>query len=411
MDIRLNHGHSKLDEMNKITIIKNGKILLPDGTISREDLAYSDGKIIELKDTVNSVCSIDYIDANGNYVVPGFIDMHTHGAGGYDFMDATPEAYLGAAEMHAKHGTTALLPTTLTSTNEELFHTFEIYNHVKPLNKKGATFLGLHLEGPYFSYNQRGAQDPKYLRNPSPEEYMKILDATDDIIRWSLAPELDGAMEFGRILRSRNILPSIAHTDAIYEETLQAFDAGFTHVTHFYSCMSSVTRRNAYRYAGVVEAAYMVDDMTVEIIADGVHLPKSLLQFVCKFKGPDKIALVTDSMRGAGMPDGPSVLGSLQGGQPVIIEDGVAKLPDRTAFAGSVATADRLVRTMIQVAEIPFAQAIQMITSTPARILQIDERKGSLAIGKDADIVICDENINIKSTIIEGNVVYNILKP
>ena len=240
---------------------------------------------------------------------------------------------------------------------------------------------------------------------------MKILDATDDIIRLSLAPEFDGAMEFGRILRSRNILPSIAHTDAIYEETLQAFDAGFTHVTHFYSCMSSVTRRNAYRYAGVVEAAYMVDDMTVEIIADGVHLPKSLLQFVCKFKGPDKIALVTDSMRGAGMPDGPSVLGSLQGGQPVIIEDGVAKLPDRTAFAGSVATADRLVRTMIQVAEIPFAQAIQMITSTPARILRIDERKGSLAIGKDADIVICDENINIKSTIIEGNVVYNILKP
>ena len=237
---------------------------------------------------------------------------------------------------------------------------------------------------------------------------MEILNATNDIVRWSLAPELDGAMEFGRELTSRNILPSIAHTDAIYEEAIQAFDAGFTHITHMYSCMSSITRRNAYRYAGVVEAAYMIDDMTVEIIADGVHLPKSLLQFVYKFKGADKIALVTDSMRGAGMPDGPSILGSLEGGQSVIIEDGVAKLPDRTAFAGSVATADRLVRTMVQLAEVPLPEAVQMITATPARILKIDDRKGFLSVGMDADIVIFDEDINVRSTIIAGNIIHNI---
>ncbi|MEL7600474.1 MAG: N-acetylglucosamine-6-phosphate deacetylase, partial [Proteiniphilum sp.] len=340
------------------------------------------------------------------YVSSGFIDIHTHGGGGHDFMDGTVEAYLGAAETHAKHGTTALLPTTLTSTFEELMKTFSIYKQAVQKNNKGAKFLGLHLEGPYFAYNQRGAQDPKYLRNPEPEEYNKILAASDDIVRWSLAPELPGAFDFGKVLTSQNILTSIAHSDAIYEEVLEAFNAGFTHVTHLYSAMSTVTRRNAFRYAGVLEAAYLIDDMTVEIIADGVHLPKSLLQFVYKFKGPDKTALCTDSMRGAGMPDGESILGSLDKGQKVIIEDGVAKLPDRTAFAGSVATTDRLVRTMVELAEVPLVEAVRMMTLTPARIMQIDQQKGSIVEGKDADFVIFDDQINVSHTILEGNVIY-----
>jgi len=208
------------------------------------------------------------------------------------------------------------------------------------------------------------------------------------------------------VLTSQNILTSIAHSDAIYEEVLEAFNAGFTHVTHLYSAMSTVTRRNAFRYAGVLEAAYLIDDMTVEIIADGVHLPKSLLQFVYKFKGPDKTALCTDSMRGAGMPDGESILGSLDQGQKVIIEDGVAKLPDRTAFAGSVATTDRLVRTMVELAEVPLVEAVRMMTLTPARIMQIDQQKGSIVEGKDADFVIFDDHINVSHTILEGNVIY-----
>ena len=322
-------------------------------------------------------------------------------------MDGTVEAFLGAAETHAKHGTTALLPTTLTSTTEELIKMFATYKEAVKQNKKGAKFIGLHLEGPYFAYNQRGAQDPKYLRNPEPEEYNRILEASDDIVRWSLAPELPGALEFGKVLREKSILTAVAHSDAIYEEVLDAFDAGFTLATHLYSGMSTITRRNAYRYAGVVEASYLIDDMDVEIIADGVHLPKSLLQFVYKFKGPDKTALCTDSMRGAGMPDGESILGSLEKGQKVIIEDGVAKLPDRTAFAGSVATTDRLVRTMVEIAEVPLVEAVRMMTLTPARILKIDQQKGSIQQGKDADFVIFDNNIHVSYTIIEGNVIHN----
>jgi N-acetylglucosamine-6-phosphate deacetylase len=394
--------------MNNRIIIKNGKVIFPDRIEENLAIVCENGKIIDIVSTEAVVFGNEdmVIDAQNKYVSSGFIDIHTHGGGGHDFMDGTVEAYLGAAEMHAKHGTTALLPTTLTSTFEELLKTFATYKEAVKQNNKGALFLGLHLEGPYFAYNQRGAQDPKYLRNPEPEEYNKILEASDDIVRWSLAPELPGALEFGKVLAEKNILTSIAHSDAIYEEVVDAYNAGFNHITHLYSAMSTVTRRNAFRYAGIVEAAYLIDNMNVEIIADGVHLPKSLLQFVYKFKGPDKTALVTDSMRGAGMPDGESILGSLDKGQKVIIEDGVAKLPDRTAFAGSVATTDRLVRTMVNIAEVPLVEAVRMMTLTPARMMKIDQQKGSVQKGKDADFVIFDDNINVSYTILEGNVIY-----
>jgi len=170
--------------------------------------------------------------------------------------------------------------------------------------------------------------------------------------------------------------------------------------------MSSVTRRNAFRYAGVLEAAYLIDDMTVEIIADGVHLPKSLLQFVYKFKGSEKTALCTDSMRGAGMPEGDSILGSLTDGQSVIIEDGVAKLPDRSAFAGSVCTADRLIRTMVYTADVPLVDAVRMATLTPAKVLQLDQQKGKLAPGMDADIAVFDSEIEMYLVMVGGQVCF-----
>ena len=349
------------------------------------------------------------INAMGNYVAPGFIDIHTHGGGGHDFMDGTVEAYLGAIEMHARHGTTTIVPTTLTSTNEELKNTFDVFRQAKARHTKGACMLGLHLEGPYFAMSQKGAQDPRYIRNPEFEEYDEILKLSDDVIRWSAAPELDGALEFGRYLKARGILPSVAHTDAIFEQMEEAFENGFTHVTHLYSGMSGVRRINAYRYAGAVEYAFYNDEMTVEIIADGVHLPASLLKLIYKIKGPDKTCLVTDAMRAAGMPEGETILGSLKNGMRVLVEDGVAKLPDRTAFAGSVATADRLVRTMVKMADVPLTDAVRMMTSTPARIIGIDGRKGALAAGMDADIVIFDENIDIKLAMVEGKTVYKTL--
>lgn len=389
-------------------IITNGQVILPTGIDPLKVVVCRNGKIEQIVSSESFVPQPDdrIIDAHQQYVSPGFIDIHVHGGGGHDFMDGTVEAFLGVAETHAKYGTTAMIPTTLTSTDEELMNTFSVYRKAKSLNQKGARFIGLHLEGPYFSPKQCGAQDPNYLKTPQPEAYNAILGASPDIVRWSVAPELEGAFEMGSVLKDQHILPSIAHTDAIYEEVMKAYEAGYTHVTHLYSAMSSVTRRNAFRYAGVVEAAYLIDDMTVEIIADGIHLPRPLLQFVYKFKGADKTALCTDAMRGAGMPDGESILGSLSNGQKVIIEDGVAKLPDRSAFAGSVATTDRLVRTMINIAGVPLIDAIRMMTLTPARIMNVDSQKGSLEEGKDADIVIFDNQINVTTTITEGHVIY-----
>jgi N-acetylglucosamine-6-phosphate deacetylase len=188
---------------------------------------------------------------------------------------------------------------------------------------------------------------------------------------------------------------------------LEAFNNGYTLATHFYSAMSGITRRNAYRYAGVIESAYLIDDMFVEIIADGAHLPPPLLKLIYKIKGPGRTALITDAMRGAGMPSGESILGGLKNGTKVIIEDGVAKMPDRTAFAGSVATFDRLVQNMVKLADVPLIKVVQMAAATPAKIMKIDDLKGALEVGKDADIVIFDQDIQIDTTIVSGKIVYS----
>lgn len=386
--------------------IFNGKIIIPGRIIARGTVLVTDGLITAIEEGDVDFPGATEIDANGLYVSPGFIDIHVHGGGGYDFMDGTTEAFLQIAEIHARHGTTAMLPTTLSSEKEDLLLTLNAYDTANSLNEKGAAFIGMHLEGPYFAMNQRGAQDPKYIRDPDPGEYKEILESYPSIKRWSAAPELKGAIEFGKYVSSKGVLAAIAHTDAVYEEVLAAFQNGYSLATHFYSAMSGVTRRNAFRYAGVVESAYLLDEMDVEIIADGVHLPEPLLKLVYKIKGPGHTALITDAMRAAGMPEGESILGSLQNGLRVIVEDGVAKLPDRTAFAGSVATADRLVRTMIHMAGVSVTDSIRMITETPARIMGITDKKGSLQTGKDADILIFTENIDIIMTMVKGKIVY-----
>ncbi len=385
--------------------IYNGHLLTPHRIIRNGSLLITDGIITEVSEGNLDVADALELDAGGQYISPGFIDLHVHGGGGFDFMDGTEEAFLRIAEIHAQHGTTSMVPTTLTSEKSDLLKTLDMYEQANKNNKKGATFLGMHLEGPYFALSQCGAQDPKYIRDPDPVEYEEILAYSSSITRWSAAPELKGAISFGRRLRQKGILAAVAHTDAIYEEVLEAYKNGYSLATHLYSAMSGVTRKNAFRYAGTIEAAYLLD-MDVEIIADGIHLPAPLLKLVYKIKGADKTALITDAMRAAGMPEGDSVLGPLNTGLKVIVENGVAKLPDRSSFAGSVATFDRLVRNMVQMAEVSLLDAVKMASATPARIMGIDNKKGSLTKGKDADILIFDKDITIQTTIINGNIVF-----
>ena len=387
--------------------ISNGQIIGANSIISGACLLVEHGKILGIEPMDTEFPGAEFVDAQGQYISPGFMDIHVHGGGGSDFMDGSVEAFLTIAQTHAKHGTTSLLPTTLTSEKEDLIQTLEAFGKAEMVNTMGANLMGMHLEGPYFAMSQRGAQDPKYIRNPDPAEYEEILNSYTCIKRWSAAPELPGAVAFGKFVTSKGVLAAIAHTDAIYEEVLDAYhEGGYTLATHFYSAMSGVTRRNAYRYAGVVESAYLLDDMDVEIIADGVHLPAPLLKLIYKIKGPHRIALITDAMRAADMPPGNSILGSLKNGLEVLVEDGVAKLPDRTGFAGSVATADRLVRTMLDMAEVPLLETIQMMCHSPARIMGVEAQKGSLAVGKDADIVIFNKGIEIQETFVMGRSVY-----
>ena len=324
--------------MQQQTKIFNGKIITPNGIIPNGTILVTGSTITAINEENMDALDAIEIDAQGKYISPGFIDIHVHGGGGYDFMDGTETAFLKIAETHAQYGTTAMLPTTLTSTKDEMLQTLAAYEIANRNNIHGAQFLGMHLEGPYFAMNQRGAQDPRYIRDPDPDEYKDILSRSSCVKRWSAAPELKGAIEFGKYVSSKGVLPSVAHTDAIYEDVIQAFENGYTLATHLYSAMSGVTRRNAFRFAGVVESAFIIDEMDVEIIADGVHLPAPLLKLVYKIKGADRTALITDAIRAAGTDVRESVLGNMNNGLQVIVEDGVAKLPDRTSFAGSVAT-------------------------------------------------------------------------
>ena len=340
-------------------------------------------------------------DAGGKFISPGFIDMHVHGGFGCLFQEGVDGA-LKMAENHAKFGTTTLLGTASAMTTQGYVTMFENFREIQRKNTNGAYIPGIHMEAPYFSKNQAGAQGP-LIRDFDKAEYTMLIERYGDMIRrWSAAPELPGAREFARACRDAGIQLSIGHSDADYDCVMEMYDLGFQCVTHLYSCTSTVHRKNAYRYAGVVEAAYMIDGMDVELIADGKHLPASLLKFAVKHKGIDHIAIVTDATRFAGLPDGAEKIYGFTG---VIIEDGVAKVPDRSCFSGSCATTNRLVRNMIQMADVTLTDAVRMATANPARMAQLPDR-GAIREGAYADIVIFDDNIDVSLTMVNGNVVF-----
>jgi len=390
----------------KRTLFKNYNVIKNAQILEGASVLVENGKIIGVG-RIDEAEGAEVICGCGkHYLSAGFIDIHVHGGGGYDFMDADPDEYAAIAKHHAKFGCTALYPTTLSASHEEMMAAVTAFEKAKNV-KGGAKMLGMHLEGPYIAMSQKGAMDPKYIRNPEPKEYEELCAISPDIKRITLAPELPGAAELCKYLVEKGIVPSIGHTDSVAADVIHAHVNGrCCLMTHLYSAMSMTHRRGVYRHAGAVEAAYLLDDMYVEIITDGIHLPKELLQLIYKLKGSDRIALITDAMRGSGMPDGISILGSRKNGQEVLLEDGVAKLMDKTAFAGSIATCDRLARTMTGLAGVSLAETVKMMNETPSKIMGIANERGSLDAGKFADIVTFDEGINIEMTMVEGDIVY-----
>ena len=387
-------------------IFTNARIVLPDTILDDHYLSVKNGVIESIgKGTPDrkQLNSCTTVDCGGQYLSPGFIDIHCHGGGGADFMDGHMEDILTAARAHLIHGTTGICPTTLTCSDEELFTFFESFRQAREVTEQMPHLLGIHLEGPYFSPAQAGAQPPKYLVHPRPEHYHEILRrGQGNIVRWSAAPELPGALELGDELAGKGIKVSMGHSDAGFEDIVNAMEHGYSQITHFYSAMSTITRKRGRRVLGLIECGYLFDRLKVEIIADGIHLPPELLKLILKCKNHDDICLVTDSMRGAGMPDGPSLLGSKKNGVPVIIEDGIANMPDFSSFAGSVATTDRLVRVMVQKAGLPVWEAVKMASLNPASFLGIQETYGSIEPGKSADLLIFDDDIRISSIYVSG---------
>ena len=387
---------------NEVIKIAGGKVIGETGILDGYNVYFSGNTILAVTDEALP-CDKE-IDAGGLYVSPGFIDTHVHGGGGNDFMDGGTDPIVAAAEFHLKHGTTTILPTTLACSHETLMSFMGDLRQVIAKKMSRANIPGAHLEGPYFSHAQSGAQKPEYIRDPEPEEYGEVLEKYADIIlKWSFAPERAGSERFCEALVNSGIVPSVGHSDATLADIEKVYQKGCKHYTHLYSGMSTITRHGGFRVLGAVESAYYYEDADVEVIADGKHLPPELLRLIVQQKGMDRVCMVTDGMRGAGMPDGPSFLGRKGEEMPCILEDGIAKLPDRTAFAGSVATTDRLVRTMVKLVGVDVWSAVQMMTKNPARIVGL-KTKGVLKENYDADIVLFDEDIQVKTVIVGGKV-------
>ena len=369
-------------------ILTNGKIVSDGKVLQGYDIIIDDGKIIELKPTAETTG--EKIDLGGNYIAPGFIELHCHGGGGYEFIDATPEAFKKACEVHAAHGTRVIYPTISATDYDTMVRVLQTARAVK--NDCALEIPGIHLEGPYFALEMCGGQAPGIVRDIDAQEYELLLSEYSDVIaRWDYAPEKDKDNAFLKSVTDKGILAATAHSSAEYDDVLRAFEGGNHLVTHLYSCTSTITRHKGFRHLGIVESAYLLDDMYVEAIADGCHLPLDLLKMIIKLKGTDRVCLITDALR----PGGVAQEGEEYTDCPVpfVIEDGVAKLLDRSAFAGSIATSDILLKTAVK-AGCTVADAVKMMTETPAKVMGLD-KKGKIASGYDAQFTVFDNNLNI----------------
>ncbi len=379
--------------------IINGRILTPKGWLKGGSLLVEGNKIVKVSESAELVDGATVIDAKGCDVVPGGIEMHVHGGGGRDFMEGEEEAFRVAVDAHLQHGTTAIFPTLSSSTVPMIEAAMKVCD--KLMEEPDSPIMGLHLEGPYFNMAQAGAQIPEWIKAPVKEEYEHLLKYSKCLKRWDEAPELEGSIDFVKACVENGVLPSIGHTRATYEDVHAANEAGMTHATHFYNAMPVVYKNREFKTAGTVESIFTEENMTVEMIADGIHVPPVMLRMIYQIKGVEKTALITDALACTACSADTAF------DPRVILEDGVCKLADRSALAGSIATMDRLIRTCVQEAGIPLEDACRMASETPARIMGILDRKGTLEEGKDADIIMLNADQQLTFVMQMGRVVKN----
>ena len=385
-------------------ILRNGNLIFPDG-IRRGDIAVSAGKIVDIGEDLPG----EGIDAAGLYIAPGFVDIHSHGGGGADFMDDDPAAFEAALRFHAGSGTTSMLPTTLTAPVAPILAMCRRARDFMQAPQAGcARVLGVHAEGPYLSLKNKGAQPEAYLRVPARDGWDFLLDNRDVIRTVTLSPELDGAAEMTASLTAAGILVCGGHDDGIKPEILPVIAAGLSHLTHLWCAMSTVQMIDGTRYPGLLEIGLTNDNLTAEVIGDGYHMPPELLQIVYRCKGAERMCIVSDCLRAGGMPDDGRLwaLGS-EGLQQFVVDGGVGRLPDRTRLAGSIQPLSRMVKNLVHDAGIPLADAVRMASLTPAEIVGAADHIGSIALGKCADLCLFTPELTVHSVMLDGYFIQN----
>jgi N-acetylglucosamine-6-phosphate deacetylase len=372
-------------------IFTNARLIFADGIRDGLEVVVEEGKIAAICERSSAHRKHEIVDLHGNYLAPGFIDLHVHGALGRDTMEASAEAFRSICDFHASGGTTSLLLTTATAPLNEIL---KVLQAVRDFRSAITPIVGVHVEGPFISKAKTGAQRAEFIQDPSPAVVRQLLEYADVLKRVTIAPELPGALEAIEVFHAHGISVSGGHSDVWDEDARAAFDRGMRSVTHTFNCMSSARRRGVYRVAGLLEFALSEPDISCELIADGHHVSPTLMKMLYRAKGPQGICLVTDATAGAGLPNGSRFA---LFGKDCIVENGICLLADHSALAGSAARMIDLVRIMVREVNIPLNEAIAMATENPARAIGL-ETKGRLIVGADADLVVLSPQLDVVRT-------------
>ena len=381
-----------------------GILILADRLVEGGSVTVDGERIVALGTPPPSEAEI--VDLQGDYLAPGFVDLHVHGGAGADFMDGDEDAFRTVCRAHARHGTTSLLPTSTVARRDQIVTFLDCCRRLKAQGTGGASIVGAHLYGPYFAPEARGCHPGAAVRPPQADNYAPVLDFADAIATATVAPELPGAEAFVRACRARGIRCNAGHSHATFEQVESAVGWGVRHVDHLFCAMSDRARlRQTQTYpmrGGLMEATLFFDALTTEVIADGKHLSRELLALAYKVKGADRLALVTDSNRALDMPDGKYLFGPRDGGEPIVRVDGVGLMPDGKALASGVMGMDHAVRTFRRLTGTPLVEVVRMASLTPARIAGCEGSLGSIAVGKRADLLILDDDLEIRQVFLAG---------
>ena len=398
VDEQLSEQEINMNNSERLALV-NGRIVLTDKIVEGQVLLLENKKIVDVTSIDNIGSSTKKLDVENRLISPGLIDIHTHGAIGFDFTDASAEVYDTITQHQAKQGITTLLATLTTTPLKVLQDALEFCRGWIKQDHNGSTIAGVHLEGPYFSLDQKGAQDPYNMRTPNDGSSEIFLSYSDCVKIVSYAPEVPGAIEFTKQLIELGIVAAAGHSSAQDWQVLNAMEAGLSHTIHIWSGQSSTIREGPWRKPGLLEATLTFDDLTAEMISDNRHLPPTLMKLAYKCKGPDKLCVISDSTNGAGLPEGTVVHAS---GMDFEVSNGVGMLLDHTSFAGSTTLINQMIPILTSEVGIPVVEAIRMASLTPAKVVYIDDKKGSISPGKDADIAIFNEDFTAWKVFIGG---------